>query len=113
VRWLISFLLFLASLWFAPQAEAGFPKQISTYTRGTDLSGSFQGAGGIGGLLARTDRKGSFFYHSDGGGNVTALVDNQQTLVGRYLYGPFGNLLGMWGPIAPHNLMRFNGSPHP
>jgi hypothetical protein len=26
-----------------------------TYTRGNDLSGSLQGAGGIGGLLARTD----------------------------------------------------------
>ena len=28
-----------------------------TYTRGLDLSGTFQGAGGIGGLLARTDHQ--------------------------------------------------------
>ena len=28
---------------------------LVTYTRGNDLSGSLQGAGGIGGLLARTD----------------------------------------------------------
>ncbi len=32
-----------------------------TYTRGTDLSGTTQRAGGIGGLLARTDSSGSTF----------------------------------------------------
>ena len=50
-----------------------------TYTRGLDLSGSFEGAGGIGGLLARTDNgqlNGSgpaahAYYHADGNGNVT------------------------------------------
>ena len=61
---------------------------LVTYTRGLDLSGTMQGAGGIGGLLARTDSKGSVFYHSDGNGNVTALVDAQQTLEARYLYDP-------------------------
>jgi hypothetical protein len=46
--------------------------QVS-YTRGIDLSGSLQGAGGIGGLLARTDNTrlvvadpfASAYYHCD------------------------------------------------
>jgi hypothetical protein len=44
----------------------------TTYTRGKDLSGSLEGAGGIGGLLARTDSssavapgEGGSFYHTD------------------------------------------------
>ncbi len=49
------------------------------YTRGPDLSGTLEGAGGIGGLLARSEWDGSAwsrhaFYHSDGVGNVTALA---------------------------------------
>jgi hypothetical protein len=59
------------------------------YTRGLDLSGSLQGAGGIGGLLARTDANGSTFYHSDAAGNITALMDGQENIVARYLYNPF------------------------
>jgi YD repeat-containing protein len=50
------------------------------YTRGSDLSGTLEGAGGIGGLLARSHgySGGSWsthnYYHADGGGNVTYLV---------------------------------------
>src|SRR5678815_1793867 len=46
---------------------------LVTYMRGLDFSARISGAGGIGGLLARTDSSGSAFYHSDGNGNVTAL----------------------------------------
>jgi len=56
---------------------------LVTYTRGVDLSGSLQGAGGIGGLLARTDATGSTFYHADGAGNITALMDGNQNIVAR------------------------------
>src|SRR5207247_8797055 len=46
------------------------------YTRGHDLSGTLQGAGGIGGLLARTDAANgqAAFDHADGNGHVTATV---------------------------------------
>jgi RHS repeat-associated protein len=84
---------------------------LVTYTRGLDLSGSIQDAGGIGGLLARTDPNGSTFYHANQMGNVTALMDNYQNIVGRYLYSPAGRLLGMWGPMAPANEMRFSSMP--
>jgi RHS repeat-associated protein len=79
-----------------------------TYTRGLDLSLSLSGAGGIGGLLARTDANGSTFYHADGSGNVTALIDGNQNIVARYEYDPFGKLIGKWGPLADANTYRFS-----
>ncbi len=84
---------------------------LVTYTRGLDLSGSIHGAGGIGGLLARTDGNGSAFYHSDGIGNVTALMDGDGDIVARYLYNPFGRLVGKWGALADVNVMRFSSMP--
>jgi RHS repeat-associated protein len=87
-----------------------------TYTRGSDLSGSLQGAGGIGSLLARTDN-GSLigglpsahaYYHFDGNGNVTSLVNSNGAIVAKYLYDPFGNLLAKAGPLADANLYRFS-----
>jgi RHS repeat-associated protein len=84
---------------------------LVTYTRGLDMSGSLSGAGGIGGLLARTETKGSTFYHADGGGNITALIDGSENIVARYAYGPFGRLIAQWGPMAPVNEMRFSSMP--
>ncbi len=81
---------------------------LATYTRGLDLSGSMQGAGGIGGLLARTDSAGSTYYHSDGGGNITSLTDSSGAVVARYLYDPFGRLLGRWGAMAEVNRYQFS-----
>ena len=51
--------------------------EVSTnlYVWGLDLSGSLQGAGGIGGLLAASLSGTNVFYSYDGNGNVTDLVD--------------------------------------
>ena len=85
-----------------------------TYTRGLDFSGSLQRAGGVGGLLARSDTSGTVFYHADAVGNVTALMDGSENIVGRYLYGPSGNILAMSGPMAFANVMRsFSEPAHP
>ncbi|HTV41864.1 MAG TPA: RHS repeat-associated core domain-containing protein [Candidatus Sulfotelmatobacter sp.] len=84
---------------------------LATFTRGLDLSGDLWDAGGIGGLLARTDTNGSTFYHSDGAGNVTALMDSEEDIVARYLYNPFGKLLGQWGSLANGNDMQFSSMP--
>ena len=83
---------------------------LVTYTRGLDLSGSLQGAGGIGGLLARTDHATgqSAYYHADGGGNITALVNGAPAIVARYTYDPYGNLLAKAGALADANLYRFS-----
>jgi RHS repeat-associated protein len=47
----------------------------------------------------------------DGDGNVTALVDSAENIVGRYLYGPFGNPIGRWGSVAAANAMQFSSMP--
>jgi RHS repeat-associated protein len=89
---------------------------LVTYTRGNDLSGSLQGAGGIGGLLARTDNllfaignpNAHAYYHADGNGNVTCSFDSSGTVVARYSYDPFGNTLAISGTLANGNLYRFS-----
>jgi RHS repeat-associated protein len=83
-----------------------------THTRGLDLSGTLQRAGGIGGLLARTDHSTPepthSFYHADGSGNVTMLIDQNGLPVARYHYDPFGNMLAISGPLADANTYRFS-----
>ena len=84
------------------------------YTRGSDLSGSFEGAGGIGGLLARSHQysSGSLtnnnYYHADGAGNVTMLIDTNQSTVATYRYDPFGNTISSSGSLASANVYRFS-----
>ena len=91
-----------------------------TYTRGLDLSGGLNGAGGIGGLLARPDpisfEPNSFryqpqtaYYHQDGNGNVTYLADRNQQLAAKYTYDPYGNVLARSGPLAEVSRMQFSG----
>jgi RHS repeat-associated protein len=86
----------------------------ASYTRGSDLSGTLEGAGGIGGLLARsggysagnwTDHN---YYHADGNGNITYLVNASQTLAASYRYDPFGNTLSASGSLALTNVYRFS-----
>jgi RHS repeat-associated protein len=79
-----------------------------TYTRGLDLSLSREGAGGIGGLLARTDSSGSYYYHSDGSGNVTALVDANGIVQARAEYDAFGKMLKLSGPLSAKNRYWFS-----
>jgi RHS repeat-associated protein len=68
---------------------------LVTYTRG------------VGGLLARTDANGSTYYHADGNGNITMLLDASQNIVAKYLYDPFGNILSQSGSLANANVYRF------
>ena len=80
------------------QERDGENQPTVTYTRGLDLSGSLGGAGGIGGLLARTahDPSGSdshAYHHSDLGGNITGLMNENGYLVARYIYDAFGNTI--------------------
>jgi hypothetical protein len=61
-----------------------------TLTHGKDLSESLQGAGGNGGLLAfsqhSTPNPQHAYYHSDGNGNVTMLIDANQHTAAKYIY---------------------------
>jgi RHS repeat-associated protein len=83
-----------------------------TYTRGLDLSLTLQGAGGIGGLLSRSQNVSGVlqqnFYHADGNGNITAMMNYNQQIVARYIYDPYGRMIGMNGHMADANLYRFS-----
>ncbi len=85
---------------------------IRSYTWGTDLSGSVQGAGGVGGLLHVGYHVGTVtngFVAYDGNGNVAGLVRaSDGTTVARYDYGPFAEPLRATGPMAAANPMRFS-----
>jgi RHS repeat-associated protein len=83
---------------------------VQNFVWGLDLSGTMQGAGGVGGLLMLDDSQGSsYFYGYDGNGNVLTLVNvNNGTTAAQYDYGPFGELLRGNGVMAKANQMRFS-----
>jgi len=88
---------------------------MCTYVWGLDLSGTMDGAGGVGGLLWMTlhtasgPAAGTHFAAYDGNGNVVALwaaSDGSETA--RYEYGPFGEPIRVTGPAAALNPFRFS-----
>jgi RHS repeat-associated protein len=85
-----------------------------SYTRGNDLSGSLEKAGGIGGLLARSSGYSSGnwtshnYYFADGNGNVTYMLNSSQSMVASYRYDPFGNTISSSGTLASTNVYRFS-----
>jgi RHS repeat-associated protein len=64
------------------------------YTWGTDVSGTLQGAGGVGGLLKAEETIGtaasSHYYWYDGNGNVVGLMRGNGTVDAVYRYSAFG-----------------------
>jgi RHS repeat-associated protein len=93
---------------------SGFSTQVSSYVYGLDLSGSLQGAGTIGGLLALTTYNpsnssyASYFYCYDANGNVTELVGTDGAAVATYVYDPYGNVVAKTGVKADANPYRFS-----
>ncbi|MBK9991168.1 MAG: hypothetical protein IPP19_10650 [Verrucomicrobia bacterium] len=88
-----------------------------SYTLGTDLSGSLEGAGGIGGLLAITtggatpsSRTTANYFH-DGNGNVTDLALDDGSAAAHYVYSPFGERLAATGTWADVNAYQFSSKP--
>jgi RHS repeat-associated protein len=115
VRYVYEGRLVIQERHYTPQGSTLIPLNTVTYTRGNDLSGAFEGAGGIGGLLARSESSSTLnpqhstgFYHSDGNGNITAMVSTNGLILARYTYDPYGNVLGMSGPLSEANLYRFS-----
>ena len=47
-------------------------------------------------------------YHADGNGNITCLINTNQSVVASYRYDPFGNTLSSSGSLAAANLYRFS-----
>ena len=79
------------------------------YTWGLDLSGSLQGAGGVGGLLSVISAdQGLYFSCFDANGNVSDYVNESGTVVAHYEYGPFGKLTTTTGSNADDFAFRFS-----
>jgi RHS repeat-associated protein len=83
---------------------------INTFLWGNDLSGSLQGAGGVGGLLVVSNSaEGSQLVSFDGNGNVAALLKaTNGTISAQYEYGPFGEVVRASGALAAANPFRFS-----
>jgi RHS repeat-associated protein len=88
---------------------------VRNYVWGLDLSGTMDGAGGVGGLLWVTlhtvsgPAAGTHFAAYDGNGNVVTLVSATTGIeTARYEYGPFGELIRITGPAATLNPFRFS-----
>ena len=62
-----------------------------TYLWGIDLSGSLQGAGGVGGLLSVSYGSASNFPTFDGNGNVSEYLSPASAVFAHFEYDPFGN----------------------
>jgi RHS repeat-associated protein len=91
------------------------------YTWGTDLSGTMEGAGGVGGLLAvERNLAGSNtwvirYTHADANGNIIALTDSSGNVSARYRYDAFGKVLSATDVDASgwvnHNIHGFSSKP--
>jgi len=88
---------------------------VRSYVWGLDISGTMDGAGGVGGLLwvtlhtASGSASGTQFTCYDGNGNVISLVSaTTGDVIARYEYGPFGEPIRVTGPAANQNPFRFS-----
>ena len=85
---------------------------LNSFMWGNDLSGSLQGAGGVGGLLETTyygSTTTNCFPAFDGNGDVSALINAANgTIAANYEYGPFGEVIRQTGPMAKVNPFRFS-----
>lgn len=81
------------------------------YCWGADLSGTLQGAGGVGGLLAvMVDGETSATYYPcyDANGNITAYVDESGEVKAKYAYDAFGQTISQGGDMEAAFSHRFS-----
>jgi RHS repeat-associated protein len=84
--------------------------EVSTnyYTWGLDLSGTLQGAGGVGGLLAVHRDSTSYFPCFDANGNATEYIDATGAIRAHYAFDAFGNTIIQSGDMACDFSHRFS-----
>ena len=70
------------------------------YYWGKDLSGTFQGAGGVGGLLYLTIDNALYIPCYDSNGNITHYLDTFGNIVAAYTYNAFGGIIAQSGSLA-------------
>gem|GEM_PF-5396817 len=94
------------------------PRLLRSYEWGLDISGTMDGAGGVGGLLIERHHLASSIQQPasshapcyDGNGNVTELINlANSSLSARYEYGAFGETISVdGGAVAEANPFRFS-----
>jgi RHS repeat-associated protein len=99
------------------------PALLRSYEWGTDVNGTLDGAGGVGGQIIQRHHSTSTTVNNsqpppngahapcfDGNGNITELVNlTTNTLSARYEYGPFGETISVdGGAVAETNPFRFS-----
>jgi RHS repeat-associated protein len=67
---------------------------------GLDLSGTLQGAGGVGGLLAVRRDSATYFTCFDANGNVTEYVHTSGIVQAHFAYDAFGNAIRKSGDLV-------------
>ncbi|MGI5870356.1 MAG: RHS repeat domain-containing protein [Kiritimatiellia bacterium] len=80
----------------------------NAYIWGKDLSGSLQGAGGVGGLLAVWMNETWHFPFYDNNGNITAYVNEQGVIVAEYVYDAYGGAIAASGSMSDTFRHRFS-----
>ena len=78
------------------------------YYWGKDLSGTLQGAGGIGGLLYLTIDGVPYVPSYDNIGNITRYLDANGNTVAQYTYDAFGKIIAHSGSFADFFHHRFS-----
>ncbi|MBR4171174.1 MAG: RHS repeat-associated core domain-containing protein, partial [Kiritimatiellae bacterium] len=78
---------------------------------GTDLTGSLQGDGGVGGLLAVKLNETWYAPLYDANGNITAYVSENGDTVATYEYDAFGATISQSGMMADTFRHRFSTKP--
>ena len=78
------------------------------YVWGRDLSGSLDGAGGVGGLLATEVGGVWYFPLYDNNGNITDYVSETGEVVASYTYDAFGRTIAQSGSMADVFPFRFS-----
>jgi len=86
--------------WLVVAVLDGDNDVLEQYVHGVDLSGTREGAGGIGGILQVVGDEVAY-YHYDGNGNVTTITDHQGISISRLEYDPFGRVLVADGSYTP------------
>jgi RHS repeat-associated protein len=76
-----------------PIAEFTGNTLSKSYVWGMDVSGSMQGAGGVGGLLAVNEAAATHYPIMDGNGNISEYLGSTGTVVAHYEYDTFGQAI--------------------
>ena len=86
--------------------------QTIEYFWGPDKSGTEQGAGGVGGLLA-VSRDGVFYLPCyDHNGNIVCYVSEAGAIIAEYVYDPYGNVIEQYGSASSSFNIGFSTKYH-